>query len=100
MIGISSIVLDLSFFDTYIIPIVSVCVAIYGTLLARKEKLDSSERMVRGLRDQFLVDRMLLKLIEHSASLTDDIFKKSLLDQIELVTIVLQHTSESFEKSN
>lgn len=93
MIKLSSLILDLSFFDTYIIPIASVFIALYGTLLARKEKLNGSERMLQGLKDQFMVNDMLLKVIEHSVELVDNGFRKSLLDQIELIRIVLQHAT-------
>ncbi|AKA48355.1 hypothetical protein IX51_03775 [uncultured archaeon] len=86
---------DLSFFDTYIIPLMSACLALYGTLLARKEKLNGSERMLQGLKDQFMVNDMLLKVLEHSVALAEDGFKKSLLGQIELIRIVLQHSHYS-----
>ncbi len=93
MITVSSILLDLSFLVTYLLPIVSVCIALYGTILARKEKLNGSERMLQGLKDQFMVNDMLLKVIENSVAIADDSFRKSLLDQIELVRIVLQHAN-------
>jgi fructose-1,6-bisphosphatase len=95
VIKLSSLIFDLSFIVTYVIPIASVLVASYGILLARKEKLNGSERMLQGLRDQLTVNDLLLKLIENSIELVDSEFRKSLLDQIELIRIVLQHYGNS-----
>ena len=95
MIKLSPLSFDLSFIDTYVVPIASVCIALYGTLLARREKLNGSERMLQGLKDQFMINDMFLKVFEHSIEQVDNEFRKSLLDQIELIRIVLQHSRNS-----